>query len=264
MNAVLASLLREPFWVESIFLQVLVAILVFRNQYFRQLPLVTAYIACNLCQAGFLLVVYSRYGFESDKSSRLFWTSEAVVVVVRVLAGLELVARVLDRYRGIRALALRLFGLAFFGVSLYVVAESPAGWEWIVSADRGLHLAFAVALVSCLILIRYYSIPIPALYRSLLGGFCFYSCTQVLRNTLAPSLFKFPYYQHVWDATTLLPFIGLQIWWAVALRKPASITEPPTAVLLSDYERLSPEINARLRKLNDQLGKFWYVETTEA
>jgi hypothetical protein len=271
VSAVLAVLLQEPLWLVSIFLQVVLAFAVFRNRYYVQLPRFATYVAANLSQAIFLLGVYARYGFNSRQGYVLFLVSEAICVVARVLAGFEVIARTLEAYRGVWGLARRLLAISFLLVLCYAAAEAPRSAEWpVVPTDRGLHLAFAVALVSCLVVIRHYCIQVPAVYRSLLGGFCFYSCMMVLKNTLLQALFlryllQFRYYQVFWDAASLLPFIIVQGWWAYALRKPAEASLPrPLPRAPSEYENLGPEINERLRRLNDLLSKFWKLRVSRS
>ena len=271
VSAALALLLEKPLWLVSILLQALVLVFVIRNRYYRSLPRFTGYVALNVCQALSLLAVYGRYGFDSDPAKLFFWISESVTVIARVLAGFELIARVLENYQGIWRPARRLLVVTFAAVLSYATAESWKTWtQAVLSADRGFHLAFAVALVTCLVLIRYYCIPVPPVYRSLIGGFCFYSCMEVLRNTLLEALFAryhlhFRYYQYFWDAATLLPFISMQIWWAIALREPAEAVVPsPRMGGLPDYGNLSPEINERLRHLNDLLGKFGKVGISQS
>jgi hypothetical protein len=271
VSAVLAVLLQEPLWLVSIFLQVVLAAVVFRNRYYVQLPRFAIYVAANLSQAIFLLGVYARYGFNSRQAYLLFWASESICVVARVLAGFEVIARTLEAYRGVWGLARRLLAISFLMVLCYTAAEAPRSVKWVVvPTDRGFHLAFAVALVCCLVVIRHYCIQVPALYRSLLGGFCFYSCMAVLRNTVLQALFEryllhFRYYQVFWDVASLLPFIIVQSWWAYALRKPAEASLPrPVPRPPTEYENLGPEINERLRRLNDLLSKVWKLRVSQS
>jgi hypothetical protein len=271
VGAVLAILLQQPLWAVSILLQALVTVVLIRHHYYRQLPRLTSYVALNVCQAILMLAAYARYGFYSHESRVFFWISEFITMLARVLAGFELIERVLEGYRGIWGLAWRLLTVTFLGVLSYATVESWSTWTAAaVSANRGFHLGFAVALVSCLVLIRYYCIPVPSVYKSLIGGFCFYSCMEVLRNTLLRALFAqyhfhFRYYQYFWDAATLLPFITMQVWWALALRRPVEAVLPLSVLPSpSDYRNLSPEINERLRRLNDVLGRFWKLRVVRS
>jgi hypothetical protein len=53
----------------------------------------------------------------------------------------------------------------------------------------------------------------------------------------------------------------MQIVWAVTLRKPATAVDAqPVLLPVSVYRQVSPELNLRLRVLNEQLSQFWKVE----
>jgi hypothetical protein len=56
-------------------------------------------------------------------------------------------------------------------------------------------------------------------------------------------------------------FIGVEIAWAVALRHPVRDDNKPSLLPPSTYDRVSPDVNSRLRELNDILSKFlrWQV-----
>jgi hypothetical protein len=253
-------------WAISVIAQIAVCGFLFGKGHFRKLPAFTSYVVLNLCQAVFLCDVYLRFGFDSRTSFRLFWGSQAITLLAQALATTEALYHVLGRYRGIWALGWRLLLVAFTAVLSYAAVKAGSDVKWvIVAADRGFHFAFAGALVACLLLVRYYSVPIHPFYKTLLGGFCFYSCVVVLKNTLLQTLFLhfkgFPYYQEVWEVTTILPFAIVNLAWAVALRRPLPATAQPFALLpASVYRQISPEVNRRLALLNDQLSQFWRVE----
>ncbi len=56
-------------------------------------------------------------------------------------------------------------------------------------------------------------------------------------------------------------FIGVEIAWAVALRHPVREEDKPSLLPPSTYDRVSPDVNSRLRALNDILSKLlrWRV-----
>jgi hypothetical protein len=254
-------------WAFSVVAQITVCGFLFGKGHFRKLPAFTSYVVLNLCQAAFLCGVYAHFRFASDTALRVFWASQAVTLLAQALATTETLHHVLGPYRGIWALGWRLLLLAFSAILSYAAVQAGRDFQWrIVTADRGFHCAFAGALVACLLLVRYYSIPIHPVYKALLGGFCFYSCAIVFKNTLLQALFshffgRYPHYQGIWDATTLLPFTVVHLGWAVALRKPLPATVERFALLpASVYRQISPEVNRRLSLLNEQLSHFWRVE----
>jgi hypothetical protein len=132
--------------------------------------------------------------------------------------------------------------------------------------DRGYHLTFATALIACLLLVRYYSIPVPPAYKMLLGGFCFYSCSEIIVNTLLQAYFKEDFFAHAaaWQLLTMSCFIVTLVVWAVALRKALPVEDrKPASPSDADYQRLSPEINENLRRLNEKLLRLWKLEGRE-
>jgi hypothetical protein len=253
-------------WAFSVAAQVAVcATLLFRGR-FRKLPVFTAYISLNLCQAGFLYVVYAHFGFSSHTAEVLAWWSEVSTLILRSLATAEVLRLALGPYRGIWGLGWRVLAVAFGGVFSYAAIEAGRNIAWfLVLAERGLNFAFAVALVACLLLVRHYMVPVRPTYKALLAGFCFYSCTVVLASMAAQTfiLRGFAHYQPIWQAATTLSFAIVQVVWAVALRKPLPVEENQHVLLpASIYQQLSPEINQRLRALNEQLIQFWKPEAT--
>jgi hypothetical protein len=251
-------------WAIGTIVQLSVLFLVIAKRHFRSLPLFAVYIALNLCQAAFIFFVYSRFGYTSHTALRLCWLSEPITLAAQTLAATEVLHRVLRHYAGIWALAWRLIAAAAVVVISYAVASAQQRPEWsLMIANRGYHLTFAVALISCLLVVRFYSIPVDPVYKTLLGGFCVYSCTIVAANTLLQALFlrHFPQFGDVWNYLEMTVFIGVEIAWAVALRHPVREEDKPSLLPPSTYDRVSPDVNSRLRALNDILSKLlrWRV-----
>jgi hypothetical protein len=252
-------------WACSVLAQLLVLALLFIKGNFRKLPYFTAYVVLNICQAGFLFFVYSHSWSDPDTSGTLAWVSECVTFLAQALATTEILGITLRRYQGIWGLAWRALTVVS-GIVVLLVALAAQG-HWVTSRwfqlDRGYHLTFASALIAFLLLVRYYSIAVPPAFKMLLGGFCFYSCMEIVVNTLLQAYFKKDFFRHqaAWQLLTLSSFVAVQVIWAVALRKPLPVEkrqpEPPSD---SDYQRLSPQINEDLRRLNEKLLRLWKLE----
>ena len=251
-------------WVISIVAQLGVFGFLMSRRHFRRLPYFTTYMALNLCQAYYLLAVYFHFGFGRGKVSSLAWVSQASTLVLSALATTEILRLVLSPFRGIWALAWRLLAATSAIVVAYAAIHTWGDMNWaVLEADRGYHLTIAILIVACLLLVHHYSIPIHPIYKALLGGFCFYSCMVVLVNTILQAILfrRFPQFEPIWQTATLLSFVGVLLVWAVALRKPFPASdERPVVLSASVYQQISPEINARLRLLNEQLGQFWKLE----
>ena len=221
-------------WALSVAAQVAVFWLLIYRRHFRRLPFFTAYVTANLCQAVFLVAVYIHSGFNSSTAFTLAWAAEAITLIARAFAITEIIRLVLGPYRGVWALGWRLLTGVAVVVIFYATIGVGGSMDWIVlAADRGFHLAFAAVLVGFFLLVRYYAVPIRALHRALLGGFCFYSCTVVLTNTLYRVLFlrSSAYYEAVWGDAKLLAYIAVQAVWAVALLKPLPVVEQEPVLL---------------------------------
>jgi|SRR5580658_54684 hypothetical protein len=252
-------------WACSALLQLIVLILLFAKGGFRKLAFFTVYVALNLCQVAFLVFVYSIWGPQSTKGGILAWCSECVTLLAQALATTEILKVTLRPYQGIWGLAWR--ALAFTSALVILIVALATHGVWAVATwfelNRGYHLTFAAAVIACLLLVRYYSIPVPAAYKMILGGFCLYSCTEILIHTVLETLAKkwFDAYEPFWQSAPTLSFVVVQFIWVAALWKPLPIevrkAPPPSN---SVYQRLSPEINERLRELNEKLLRIWKLE----
>jgi hypothetical protein len=252
-------------WACSALLQLITLILLFAKGSFRKLPFFSVYVALNLCQVAFLVIVYSVWGTDSEKGKTLAWCSECVTLLAQALATTELLKVTLRPYQGIWGLAWR--SLAFTSALVVLIVALATHGDWGLAMwfelNRGYHLTFAAAVIACLLLFRYYSVQVPAAYKMILGGFCLYSCTEILIHTVLESLAKnfFDAYEPFWQSSTTLSFVVVQFIWVAALWKPLPIEVRPAAPPSdSVYQRLSPEINERLRELNEKLLRLWKLE----
>jgi hypothetical protein len=263
--ATLPTLMLSLWAIESI-VQLGVLFLIVTKRHFHALPLFSVYVAVNVCQSALLLFVYLRFGFTSHAAQQASWLSEPVVLAVQAGAATEVLHRVLRHYAGIWAMAWRLIAIAAVIVICYASASAVQSPDWrLLIVNRGYHLTFAVALISCLLLVRWYSIPVDPVYKMLLGGFCVFSCASVAANTVLQVLFlrHFPKFSEVWNYLEVIVFLGVQIAWAVALRHPVQVEEKPALLPPSTYDRLSPEVNSHLRALNDLLARFLRLQALE-
>ena len=255
-------------WACSVLAQLVVLALLFSKGNSRKLPYFTAYVALNICQAGFLLFVYTHSWSDPDTPKTLAWTSECLTLIAQALATIEILEIILRPFQGIWGLGWRALTVTLGIVVLLVALAARGHWglaRWF-QPDRGYHLTFASALIACLLLVRYYPIPVPRTYKMLLGGFCFYSCTEIVVNTLLQAFFRKDFFLHLaaWQLLTMSSFVIVQIVWAAALRKPLPVEDRrPASSSDSDYQRLSPEINEDLRRLNEKLLRLWKLEASQ-
>ena len=252
-------------WASSALAQLIVLVLLVPKGKFRKLPFFTAYVALNLCQVAFLALLYSSLGTNSLTTKALAWYSEVVTLLAQATATIEILAITLKPYRGIWALAWRALAYTSALVAVLVAVATRGHWAtafWF-ELERGYQLTFASAVAACLLLIRYYSIPVPTAYKMILGGFCFYSCTDILIDDILQGVLKtsFVVYQPIWQSMSMLSFIVALAVWVVALAKPLPVQDRGTAATSDSlYQRLSPEINEQLRRINEKLLRLWKLE----
>jgi hypothetical protein len=253
-------------WGISVAVQAVVCFLLIFKGHFRKLPFFTCFVAANICQAIFMYIIYLRFGANSETAKWATWLSEPPILILRTLATTEVLRLILQAYRGVWGLVWRVLAVGFGSVLAYAAIESVRSIPWALAVVyRGFHLAFAVSLVAGLLLIRYYSIPLESLYKVILAGFCFYSCTIVLANTVGQWVFLrgFRDYQPIWQFTITAIYAGIQVDWAVELWKAAPSEESRPALIASSmYQQISPQINERLYALNEQLSHFWRPRAT--
>jgi hypothetical protein len=254
----------EIVWVASFVVQLALCGILIIFGHFRRLPFFTLYVCLNLCQALFLYFIYQHYGDRSQVAYVAGWWSEAITLLARLFATIEILHLVLISYRGIWGLAWRLLAATSVVVLLFV---SVGSWgnarQALIRADRGYHLIFAVALILCLAMIRYYFIHVDNAYKVLLVGFCFYSCVKILLNTVLYNFLNHldSPYATVWQILAVSPYLIVLLFWGAALLHPLPTMREQQAVLpASIYGRISPEINLQLQAINKQLMNFWRIE----
>jgi hypothetical protein len=251
-------------WAANVLVEVAICALLFIRGYFRRLPFFTAYLALNLCQAAFLYAIYHYYG---DKPSAIYidaWLSEAVTLVARLCATVELLRLALKPYRGIWALTWRLLAVVSPIVLVLVGLASHRDPHGIVmEADRGYHLIFAVAIVLCLVVMHYYPIKVESTYKTLLSGFCWYSCVKILIDTPLQGFLsqRDVQYSLIWQIVAMSAYLAVLILWGSALANPLPALQKQVAMLAdSAYSNFSAAINRQLRALNRGLMNFWKIE----
>jgi hypothetical protein len=134
-------------------------------------------------------------------------------------------------------------------------------WQLVLNTvELGLELAIAAVIVALLLFARYYGIAVNSALRLLAIGLCGYSCVSVLNDTILERWLL--QYVSVWNALGMLAFLACLLLWIWAFRK--SVPEVATAALFPDgsiYRTLVPEVNWRLRSLDQELMQLWRLGT---
>jgi len=252
--------IEKALWALSVLLTAgLFALLLYRKNY-RVYPYFFTYVLITLMQSPVLLATYRVWGFDSPASTNIAWGVQGLVIAARALAVAEICRRVMGMYRGIWALAWRML-LAIAGlVLLYSWAVARPRWQAaILNSDRGIELAIAGVIVMVFLFAQHYEIEVAPADRYLAIGFLLFSCFTVLNNTLLEGWLE--RYETLWNLFGTLAFMAsLLLWiWAVRETQEEGSWQPEMLPGVA-YCTLAPEINLRLKTLNEELGKFWYAE----
>lgn len=237
----------------------LVFLLLYRKNY-RVYPCFLLYTVLNLFQGVALFAGLRRWGYNSSALYRIGWGTQGFVVTARALSVAEVCRHVLAKYRGIWGLGWRLS----LAVAALVLAYSWAVGAhsrrlFAVTADRSIELAIAAALLALLLFAHYYQVVIEPATRFLAIGFFLYSCFGVLNDTILERWLQ--KYEGFWTLLGTVTFLASMLLWGWALRViPQQASSPPELLPRGHYRLLSPAINARLKALDEQLGRFWGAE----
>jgi hypothetical protein len=249
--------LQRILWPVNVAVGVILFVLLIARENYRTYPAFTGYIFVNLAQALSFYFVSRRWGYSSRNMWLVGWSSEGVVTLARSLAVIELCRHMLARYRGVWALTWRILCASALLVIVYSSFSARDRWELALPAvQRSLELSIAVVIVLLVLFVRYYEVPAGASDRTLAVGFCLYSGIFVINNTF---LDRFLYrYSDLWNLLGILSFLVSLLLWTWALRNPQRVSRTEEPLMGAGvYESLSPEINARLRALNEKLSRLW-------
>jgi hypothetical protein len=247
-------------WALNMLLALGLAALVLWQKNYKPYPLFFAYIVAVLAQNLVFVLCYRLWGFNSPITFRITWISQGLVTLARALAVAEICHQILARFRGIWELAWRMLLGAVAFISLYAWALSRGSWPYaILNLDRGLELAMASVIVVLFVFARYYDVDVGPDSRTAATGFFLYSSFRVVNDTILERWLN--HYAALWNLLGTLSFLASLLLWTWALRrKQAETVAEPELVPGDLYRALAPEINARLRELNEQLSHFWHAE----
>jgi hypothetical protein len=253
---------QQILWVVNIVVGMFLLILVVSRRSYRAFPAFSFYLLTNSALSVFVFFCYYRWGFASPA----FWWfasgMQVVVVSARALAVAELCRHLLARYLGIWGLAWRVLLACAAVTLLYSCIATNYQWKLaLIRVNRSLELAIAVVIVLVFIFVRYYDVEAKPADRSLAVGFCLYSCFRALNNTILERFLD--NYVTLWNSLGMLAFLTSMLLWAWALRKSQTETSREETLLPATvYQALAPQINFRLRLLNERLLQFWKTEAT--
>jgi hypothetical protein len=240
----------------SLLLDVVVCAFAFRRRLYLRLPLFTSYMTLLVTRTLILWWFYLGPGYNSHVTFYYYWVTQSILLAARAAAIAEIAWRTLRGYRGIWALGWRLLG----GVALLLLvhaaldARGHSAWiaTFLVTAERDLELAVVGVLVLMLVICRYYGIRLEPVQQMVALGMGFYSAIQAFNNSVLQAWL--PGNFQVWSDIRVVSFLVAQAIWVAALWRPLPVvTHAPALLPQTVYDELSPQMNYRLRVLNQRL-----------
>ena len=251
--------LENLVWWSGLTLEVLVCLLALYRGLYRRLPLFTIYLALLLTAEASGWLTYHTLGRHSPAAFRIYWISQATLLLARGAAVAEICRRVLRPYPGIWKLCRGfLVAIGAFLVVAAAIAAHRSGTyiaPIVLTGDRGLELAVVGILLFALVFCRYYRVGVEPFVALIAFGLGVYSAVQVANNTILNQWLGT--YFHWWSHVRLMSFEAAVLIWFLALLKPLPERQRAPALLSKEtYQELQPQLNFRLRQLNARLSEM--------
>jgi hypothetical protein len=235
---------------------------IFLLRMYRRYPFFTFYLGANLLQTAFLSYLYQSYGFSSTTHGyRSAWATQAFVVVARGFAAAEVCYRVLGKFKGVWALAMRiliacgaivLISTLYFGIRSYQFT--------VITLEMSLEAFIATWIVGLLLIARYYVVPVEPAAGMVGLGLGLLSCCRLLNDLVLERHVQA--YLGVWNYVSGAAFLGILLLWNWYLRGPAIQTvRDPQLNTLQVYQSLIPQVNRKLAEVNQHLRQFGRPES---
>jgi hypothetical protein len=195
--------------------------------------------------------------FNSPAYLRIFWSTQLILSILRLLMIIEIARRSLRAYPAVWSFAwwaLSAAGAVLLSWTAYSVAQNVHHFKTLIAVG-GQRFEFmqAILLLLLLALGSYYQLRIPPLYRLIVIGMCIYSAVQMSNSELY--LLKSPRADLIFGYIRQGSYpISLVIWVYAVWRWGATPAESPELISQSAYDKISPQIHDRLRELNDKLS----------
>lgn len=245
-------------WAVGILLEVVVCLLALRNGLMKRYPTLVALMLLMVVAEFVRVGAYLRGGgYFSNSYFGAHWASHAALVMVRVAVVTEICLKTLQSYEGVWKLTKGLLGLAA-GVLLGIAAINAATEQrvfvrFLLMVDAGIEFILLGTLLAFLMICRYYDVQLDYLTQQMIRGLGVYAGVQVVNNLFFSALGSASY-QVWWNYVRIFSFFISFLVWAWALRRPVPEALPTPSLLEADvYNELAPQVNVKLRRLNDRL-----------
>lgn len=252
------EILQNLFWVLTALLEVVLLFYLVRRKLYDTHLAFFIYILAVILQSGIVAASYSYFGSRSVTSFNIAWGTQAAVICARWFAVIDIARKTLAGFSGIWELAIRVLFVVTAGALVYSIWSSQDRWNLaVLTSDRAEELCIATFVVSLVLFIRYYRVPVSNLERMFAIGFCLYSCSAVITNSIYEYR-RLPF-ASMWNYLNTLTFIASLLLWIGAARKYSESREGAIEPALTPehYAELSQNLNARLHLLNHRLDRLF-------
>ncbi len=249
---------QNLFWALTTLLEFVLLFYVVRRKLYRTHLAFFIYILAVILQSGIVAACYRYFGVHSVTSFNIAWSTQAVVICARWFAVIDIAKKAFAGLSGIWELAIRVLFVVTAGALVYSIWSSEDRWNLaVLTSDRAEELCIATFVVTLLLFLRYYRVPVSNLERMLAIGFCLYSCFTVMNNAIYEHLRRS--FAAMWNYLDMLTFIATLLLWIGAVRKysESQVDAVQPALTPEHYAELSQNLNARLQLLNHRLDRLF-------
>jgi hypothetical protein len=243
-------------WVTTLALEILLLFRATRGGFLTKYVLFYVYVNFVLCLSSVRLVIYLA---EPTYYRSFYWHTQSLSVFVGCLVVWEIYWRALGRFPGAARMARNLLLL----VSLIVVAKVldntanlPAVWLTVTTAEleRNLRAVQAVLLMSLVVVIAFYRIPLGRNLWGMLLGYAMFIGTSVINLTLRVILGDS--FQGVWQYLQPLFYLAVLCVWCLTLWSYKTAAQPKTEPKIEqDYQLLVAATRKCLLQARIYLGR---------
>jgi hypothetical protein len=256
-----ADLFKNLVWVLTACLQLALLFFVLRRRLYREYPAFLVYVVAATLENVVVFFTYRYWAFTSLRAWTIAWSTQAAVIGVRWFAVVEIARKIFDNYGGIRALVNRILFVLGICILAYAAVSSAKDWtQLLLYADRGVELCIAVFVVGLFVFARYYRLSISKLEGQLAIGFCIYSCSSFVNDSIFE---RWPHiFGGLWNYVPALSYFACLLLWIQAVRRPAESPQPAVTTQISPerYAEFSQQLNSRLSTLNNRLNHLRRTE----
>jgi hypothetical protein len=252
---------RDLTWAVTTLLELVLMSYILLRKLYRLYPAFSAYVLATFFQGVLIFWSGRHWGELSMQYFNTAWSSQAAMICLRWLAVVEITRRVLAAYTGIWKLTSVILFILGISILIEAVVLSQNVWYYIVlNADRAVELCLAGFIVSMLVFARYYRLEMSNLDRQLVVGFCLFSCSWVILNSLFQG--ERNVFGAWWEFFQILSFLATLVVWIQAVRSPVEVRQPAPVIVLppAQYGELSGHLNTRLNLLNDRLNELFRLK----